>query len=157
MPIFHDTSLECARAIVQDGFRVSADMILQDQCANFHEGHLSSQTLNEGCRMEFAWTGGPVEEFSDRSVVDMQRRILYRQNWSGGGFWRLALRPGTDTGLTFVRAVFATDDPTIRGVYDAAEREFAQAVGRTIPVRYWGEQPVEKPGLFRTVLGRLAG
>ncbi|MBK3405069.1 MULTISPECIES: hypothetical protein [Methylorubrum] len=157
MPIFHDTSLECALAIVRDGFRVSPGMILQDQCANFHEGHLSSQTPNEGCRMEFAWAGGPVEEFSDRSVADMQPGILYRQNWSSGGFWRLALRPGTDTGLTFVRAVYAADDPVMQGVHDVAEHKFAQAAGRTIPVRYRDEQPVEKRGLFRTVLARLTG
>lgn len=157
MPIFHETSLECARAIVQDGFRVPPDMIEQDQCANLYEGRLSSEARNTGCRMVFEWAGGPAEEFSGRSVSDMQPGILYRQNWSGGGLWRLALRPGTDAGLTFVRADFAADDPAMRGVYDAAEREFAEAAGRTIPVRYRDEQTGEKQGLFRTVLGRLAG
>lgn len=135
MPIFHDTSFECAIAIVQDAFRVSPYMILQDQCANFHEGHLNSQTPNTGCRMEFAW-GGPVEEFSGRSVADMLPNVLYRQNWGGGGFWRLALRPGTNDGLTFVRA-FPVEDPAMQGVNDEAERAFGRAAGRTIPVRFW--------------------
>lgn len=113
-------------------------MILEDQCANFHEGYLNSQIPNTGCRMEFAW-GGPVQEFSKRSVADMQPNVFYRQNWEGGGFWRLALRPGTRDGLIFVRAVYSIDDPAQRSVYDEAERVFVKAAGKTILVQYHGE------------------
>lgn len=143
MPIFHDTSIECAIAIVQDAFRVSPYMILEDQCTNFHEGRLNSQIPNTGCRMEFAWAG-PVEEFNKRSVADMRPNVLYRQNWEGGGFWRLALRPGTRDGLTFVRAVYSTENPAQRGIYDEAERIFRRAAGRAIPVRFHGDETKKK-------------
>lgn len=83
--------------------------------------------------MEFEWTGGPVQDFTGRSVAEMQPNILYRQN----GIWRLVLRPGTDNGLTFVRAAFPEDDDALQKVYREASTEFARAAGRTISVRYY--------------------
>lgn len=133
MILFHTTSIRCAIAIVRDGFRVSSNIIAEDRCANFHEGTLTSQTPNEGCTLEFNWNGGPAQDFTGRRVADMAPNVLYRQN----GIWRLVLRPGTDNGLTFVQAVFSGDDVGLKKVYREARTEFARAVGRTIPVRYY--------------------
>ena len=106
--------------------------------------------------MEFEWTGDPVQDFTGRSVADMQPNILYRQN----GIWRLALRPGTDTGLTFVRVVFTEDASTSQSVSREAEAEFARAVGRVIPVQYRAEaiqESTKEQGLIKNLIDRVIG
>lgn len=137
MPIFHDTSFECALAIVQDAFRVRRSMILEDRCANFHEGYLSSQTPNEGCRMVFDWVGGPIQEFSNRSVADMAPGTLYRQSWTDGRLWRLALRPEINAGLIFLGIeLLDDDDDNAKQAYRKLNPKFSKAEAKIVPLNY---------------------
>lgn len=156
MILLHTTSPERAFAIVRDGFRVSPDIFPDDHCVNFHEGKLTSQPENRGCMMEFEWVGDPPQDFTGRPVAEMEPNILYRQ----GGIWRLALRPGTNTGLKFLKIIFDEDNTDWASKHREENSEFERAIGRTIPIAYHVQAAREsnrEPGLIKTVINRVFG
>lgn len=106
--------------------------------------------------MEFEWVGDPPQDFTGRPVAEMEPNILYRQ----GGIWRLALRPGTETGLKFVSITFDEYNTDWASKHRKQNSEFARAVGRTIPIAYHVRAEREsnrEPGLIKTVINRVFG